>query len=333
MASPLVSVILPVYNAQDTLSDAIASLQQQTLVNFEVLIMDDGSTDDSLRIAQQAACDDHRFRVFAGPHRGLPAVLREAMQYSAAPYWARMDADDVAHPQRMERQYQLLSSDPRLGLCGSHVHIIGPTVALGYQRYEAWLNGLSTHEDIRKNLFVECPLAHPTFFGRREAYEESGGYMESPYPEDYDLVFRIYEKGWRLANVPECLLQWRHRPGRLSQTHPRYGLQAFRSLKRTYLRRLFRKPQLPLYQWGAGEVGKLWLREWYPSELVAVIDIHPRKIGRTIHGIPVIPPESLPGPGRAQCVVVVGAPGAREEIRHWFSGRGYQEGSDYVFAA
>ncbi len=86
------------------------------------------------------------------------------------------------------------------------------------------------------------------------------------------------------------------------------------------------------YQWGAGEVGKKWLREWQPKPL-AVVDINPRKIGRLIHDVPVIAPEELPPPGRAFVVIAVGAPGARNVIREWLTPRGYEEPRDFLFLA
>ena len=91
--------------------------------------------------------------------------------------------------------------------------------------------------------------------------------------------------------------------------------------------------RLEFYQWGAGEVGKTWLREWSDRRPEAVVDIAPRKIGKTIHGTLVIAPDDLPKPGNGFTVVAVGAPGAREEIREWFVSRGYVECVDFLFLA
>ena len=89
----------------------------------------------------------------------------------------------------------------------------------------------------------------------------------------------------------------------------------------------------PFYQWGAGEVGKRWLREWQERKPEAVVDINPRKIGRRIHDAPVIAPEDLPPPGETFVVVAVGAPGARTDIRDWLTPRGYEETRDFLFLA
>jgi FlaA1/EpsC-like NDP-sugar epimerase len=114
---------------------------------------------------------------------------------------------------------------------------------------------------------------------------------------------------------------------------PRYDEGAFRALKRHYLGHFPARAGRPLYQWGAGEVGKRWLREWGESAPVGVVDINPRKIGRTIHGVRVIAPEELPSPAACFVVVMVGTPGARDEIRGRLQPRGFRECEDYLFLA
>jgi hypothetical protein len=116
-------------------------------------------------------------------------------------------------------------------------------------------------------------------------------------------------------------------------TSPRYSPEQFRAVKRHHLVESVLPEDRPFYQWGAGRVGKPWLREWGSDAPVAVVDINPRKLGKRIHGVPVIPPDELPGPGRAFTLVAVGAPGARSEICGWFAERGYGEGADYVCIA
>ena len=100
---------------------------------------------------------------------------------------------------------------------------VPPAVVLGGAlRYERWLNSLATPQAIERDLFVECPLAHPTFFLRADAVATAGGYRDRGWPEDYDLLLRLWRAGGRLGTVPEVLLHWRERAGRLSRTHPSY---------------------------------------------------------------------------------------------------------------
>lgn len=116
-------------------------------------------------------------------------------------------------------------------------------------------------------------------------------------------------------------------------TSVRYSPEHFRAIKRHYLLQSYLRGETPFYQWGAGEEGKPWLREWEGRRPLAVVDITPRKVGRGLHGMRVIAPEDLPPPGTAFTVVAVRAPDARPEIRAWMTPRGYRELSDYLFLA
>ncbi|MCC6698030.1 MAG: glycosyltransferase [Candidatus Hydrogenedentes bacterium] len=335
MNTPAVSVLLPFRDAKETLGVAIASIRAQTLAGWELLLVDDGSRDESSSIAQHHASEDKRIRVFRHDPSGIVVALRLAQREAQGRYLARMDADDVSLPTRLEQQFRMMEDDQRLGLTGAQVRMAGPRVGSGRKRYETWLNGLRSHDAIIRDLFVECPIAHPAFMIRRDAHDKAGGYLDNGWAEDYDLVMRLWLVGVRFANVDRVLLEWKEQPGRLSMRDVRYSPERFRALKRHYLTRSYlRQPAKRTFtQWGAGEVGKLWLREWSAPTPAAVVDINPRKIGRTIHGIPVIAPDELPPPGRAFTVVAVGAPGARDEIREWMAPRGYVELEDYLFIA
>jgi glycosyltransferase involved in cell wall biosynthesis len=321
------------YNGTATLGESIASIIAQTCDDWEMIVFDDGSTDDSLAIAEQFAESDSRIRVMPSPHVGICAALRAACATAQGTFIARMDADDLCHPRRLEKQLDLMECQPNLALCGVQVAMMGNTIGEGRRRYEEWINSQNAHDEITKAIFIECPIAHPTFFMRRDWYEKVGGYTEGPWPEDYDLLMRLHVAGARFANVPEVLFQWRDHENRLSMSDERYGLPQFRALKRRYLFQTILADDRPFYQWGAGDVGKAWLREWGVTKPIAVVDIHPRKIGRVIHDVPVIAPEELPAPGEAPVLAAVGAPGAREDIRGWLMKAGYIEGRDLYFLA
>jgi glycosyltransferase involved in cell wall biosynthesis len=335
MGAPAVSVLLPFRDAADTLAEAIQSIRTQTFADWELLLVDDGSRDDSQAIAKQCATEDGRLRVLSIDSGGIVEALRLAAREARGQYLARMDADDVSMPERLARQVRLMESDPCLGMTGTQVRMTGPRVGTGRRRYENWMNALCDHDAMVRELFVECPIAHPAFMMRREAFDQAGGYVDLAWAEDYDLVMRFWLAGSRFGNVDQVLLEWRERPDRLSMRDPRYDPAQFRALKRHYLARSYLCEPMPrtFMQWGAGEVGKVWLREWTTPTPAAVVDIDPRKIGRTIHGIPVVSPDELPPPGRMFTVIAVGAPGARDEIRQWMTPRGYVELQDYLFIA
>jgi glycosyltransferase involved in cell wall biosynthesis len=333
MTPPQVSVVLPFHNAAGTLPLALASIQSQTLSALEILCVDDGSTDGGAAWVSTAAQHDSRVKLLSPGRVGLVNALRAGCAAATAARIARMDADDTSHPERLARQCTWLDSHPDMALCGTGVHISGPAASLGAQRYAAWLNALTTAADVAREIYVECPVAHPAFLFRRDAFDAVGGYDDAGWPEDYDLVLRLHAAGWTIGNVPEILLDWHDHHGRLSRNDPRYSPESFRACKRHYLLAGPLYNGQPFYQWGAGEVGKRWLREWGARRPVAVVDINPRKIGVTIHGYAVIAMEQLPPPGSTLTLVAVGAPDARTEIRAWCAAHHYEEGRDYLFIA
>ncbi|MEX2016610.1 MAG: glycosyltransferase family 2 protein, partial [Candidatus Hydrogenedentales bacterium] len=257
---PVVSVILPFFRDAATLAPAIDSILSQKSADFEVILYDDGAEGAARDVALNAAAQAPRVRVLGGAHVGIAVALQRGCAAARGRYIARMDADDVAHPERLAAQHALMESDARVALFGTQVVLSCEDIGSGRERYRELINALTTHEDLLRELYVECPLPHPTFFMRRDAYEAVGGYRAGEYPEDYDLVLRFVTAGYRLGKVARPLLHWRHRPDRLSMTDPRYGLDRFRALKREHLLATRLAGGRPFYQWGAGEVGKAWLR-------------------------------------------------------------------------
>ena len=330
---PTISVVIPCFNACETLASSLESILQQSFADFEVVWFDDGSTDEGAEMVESYAVRDPRIRLLRSEHVGIVEALRRACSAARGRYIARMDADDVAHPERLSRQVAYFERHPEMGLCGTQVRTVGEDIGTGRERYEAWINALTAHEEIVRDFFVECPVAHPTLMIRREVFEAVGGYEDRGWAEDYDLLMRCFGASVRMGNVPEPLLEWRNGAGRLSVRDERYSLPNFRALKRHYLFQSYLKDRTRFFQWGAGEVGKSWLAEWENLRPEAVAEVNPRKLGKVIHGTRVIAPLELPRPGEGFTVVAVGAPGAREDIRGWFSARGYTELEDFVFLA
>lgn len=332
----LVSVLLPCRDAAPWLPACIRSLEAQTLDRFEVLAVDDGSTDGTHELLAAWAARDRRVRLLATGGVGLVGALRLATERARGSLLARMDADDVARPERLAAQRAFLEADPATAACGTGVRLF-PRQALGsgYRRYERWLNGLQGPKAIARDLFVECPIAHPTLMIRASALRAVGGYRDAGWPEDYDLVLRLARRGYDLANLPERLLAWRARPGRLSRSSPRYGAEAFRRCKVHHLLRGALPADRPVVVWGGGRVGKAFARALAragrPAE--AFVDLDPRKVGQRIAGAPVLDPrdfgERLARGYRPYVLAAVGSPGARAEIRRELEGRGLRELADY----
>lgn len=330
---PRVSILIPCWNAADTLPDCLDSILEQTFQDWELIAVNDGSTDKTAEVLDDYANRDERIRAMHLPKVGIVEAPMRAVGELTGEYLARMDADDVCAPERIAKQVALLDDKPNLTLCGTGVWHLGLEAGEGRRRYFDWINSLVDHEILMRELFVECPIANPTLMIRREQFDLIGGYQDNGWAEDYDLILRCAIAGYHMENVPEPLLGWRHSDGRATMTNDRYSLTRFRALKQHYLGSLYPQMNDGFYQWGAGDVGKTWLKEWQNESPQAVVDINPRKIGKVIHGCTVIEPDELPSPGEGFTVVAVGAPGAREEIREWFQSRGYCERRDFVFLA
>lgn len=293
-----VCVLMPCRDASRHLPAAIASIQSQSFTDYEVVAVEDGSTDDTGAQLDAWARSDGRVRVIHTGPRGLVAALATGLAAARGELVARMDADDVAEPDRLEKQVALLDGDPRIAACGTGVRYFPDSrVRAGARRYEAWLNSLTTHEEIARDIFVECPIPHPTLVIRRHVLLGVGGYRELGWPEDYDLVLRLWAAGYRMAKVPEVLYGWRESPDRASRTDARYDDVEFRRIKIFFLRRTLLVAGRPAVIWGAGPVGKTFARELAAAgtPIAAFVDLDPHKIGQEIHGAPVLHPRQLGG--------------------------------------
>jgi glycosyltransferase involved in cell wall biosynthesis len=327
--TPQVSVLLPCRNAASTLDEALASLADQTFRDFEIIAVDDGSTDETPALLDEWRKRDARVRVICTPPGGIVAALDTAAAHVRGEWLARMDADDIAMPKRLERQMAFLDAYPDLVACGTRVRYVPKDqVRDGARRYEQWINSVVSWEEIERDLFVECPIPHPSLVISRTVFERVGGYRDAGWPEDYDLILRLWESGFRFGKVSDVLLEWREGPERLSRTDGRYGEEAFRRCKAHFLKH--RIAGRAVVVCGAGPIGKAFTKalkkEGHTVE--AFVDLDPRKIGQTIDGAPVVHPSTIDNYRAAYVVAAVGQRDARTEIRATLRAAGFREPQD-----
>lgn len=237
----MISIVLPVKNGGHYLTQAIHSLQTQTFSDFECWVIDDHSSDGaSKKLFNTLGHNDSRFKLIDNTGAGIIDALNTGLLHAKRPFIARMDADDIAHPERLAQQFDYLQQHPQVDFCATQIAFFSEQGAIqqGLNLYQEWINSLCDHADIVENMFVECTLPHPSFMLRRTALEKIGHYQDHGWPEDYDLVLRAYIAGLQFGKPNKILLQWRDHQQRLSRTaskqQQRYSKQQFFAAKAYY---------------------------------------------------------------------------------------------------
>lgn len=329
MAAPIVSVVLPVRDAEATVERAVRDVLRQSLAALELIVVDDGSRDGTRGQLEALARGDARIKVLDGEGKGVVHAANLGVRQAQATLIARMDADDECDPARLAVCVAALEGDPQLSGVGTQVEIFRDDcpVSPNLRAYQHWLNSLTTCERLFADRLVESPLCNPSLMLRREAFEWAGGWSEGDFPEDWELFLRLLGSGRNLRCVEQVLVRWRDHDARVTRTDPRYGLDRHLELKARFLKPLLRRP---VTMWGAGELGlKL-------SRLLGGVDrfveVNPNKIGMVIDGAPVVGLTAVGAPA-GHLVAAVGAKGARAKIRIFLKSEGWIEGRDFTCAA
>lgn len=238
----MISVILPVYNAELYIATAIRSVLDQTFGDFELLIYDDGSTDNSLKEIQQF--DDPRIRIFTSATNGnYVKNLNTGIDTAAGKYIIRMDADDICIPTRFEKQYAFVEKNPEVGVCGSSAYLFGDIKPYVWQLP-------ATDAAIKSMILFRIPFIHPSVIIRKQVLDEHQiRYRQELLPaEDYAFWCSLAGKT-AFANLPEVLLHYRQHAGQVSKTKKKKQQDACALARQTYFRDLFdSEADIALYQ-------------------------------------------------------------------------------------
>ena len=303
------SWLIPVHNGGSWLAEAVASAYAECGPSDEVVVVNDGSTDNAVAQLQSRA----RLRVIHKSRSGLVAALEAGRAACLGTYIARLDADDRALSGRMACQLTALERDQTLAAVGgkARLFIDKGKVPEGMAKYVAWVNGL---KDPHRELLVESPMLHPAVTFRASAVEAIGGYRTGDMPEDYDLWLRLVLAGYRIDNVRETVVEIRDHRERLTRTDSRYRQVAFDRCRRNFLEARVLPHPTRVVLWAGRRGGRPWLR-WLQQQghaLPAVIDITQSTVRAEI---PVMPPAALQHLDFDRLLVSVGTRGAREDIR------------------
>lgn len=330
-----VSVILPFFNAEQTIDRAIKSIAEQSYTDFEAILIDNNSTDKSLSIAKEWAKKDNRFHVTTEEKQGVVFASNKGFEITKGEYVARMDADDVAHPSRLQKQVDFLDCNPDYGAVAGLVEYIPHSEYTdGFKRYVNWSNSIITYEDLLKKQFVEMPLVNPTTMWRKEVANKNGMYQDGNFPEDYEMWLRWLSKGIKIAKIPEVVLKWYDSEERLTRTNPIYSNESFFKIKTEYLANWLKKnnPFHPnVVVWGASKNSRKRAKPLFDNgiEIEYYIDIKKR----TNLDREVIHYKSIPFSEEIFILVYMKQEDARNEIQSFLKSRGFVEGINYLLVS
>jgi glycosyltransferase involved in cell wall biosynthesis len=331
----VVSVILPFYNAESTIESAIRSISKQTFAFYECILIDNNSIDKSPEIAEKLTKADPRFKLVKEKRQGVVHASNKGSLEAKGKYIARMDADDEAHPQRLEKQLKFLEANPQFDAVASRAEYIPHQQnTLGFQNYVEWSNHLLSNEDILLNRFVEMPVINPTMMWKANSAKKFGLYHKGDFPEDYELWLRWLDKGAKIAKLPEVLVKWYDSAERLTRTSPVYSPEAFYKIKAKYLYQWLERnnPFHPeILVWGASRISRkrVEMLEKHGVKVKAFIETNTtRQTGRKIIHYKEIPPPSV-----AFIVTYITHKDIREKIREFLHKNGFNEGAHFLVAS
>ncbi|MCK0159481.1 glycosyltransferase [Allomuricauda sp. F6463D] len=333
MHTPKVSIIIPFKNTAHFLPECLDSIIDQTYTAWEVLAVNDHSTDKSFELLSTYSNKDNRIKVFNNKGSGIIPALQTGYSHSGGSFVTRMDSDDIMKPERLEVMINTLIENGTGHISVGQVQYFSNRgISNGYERYEQWLNRLTSRGNNFDEIYKECVIPSPCWMAYREDFEKSGGFQPNRYPEDYDLTFRFYEQGLKIIPCDQILHLWRDYDTRTSRTHEHYAQNYFLDIKLHYFLKLNYKTSRPLVIWGAGFKGKKIAKGLINKglEFIWLCD-NPKKIGKSIYGVELVHFEALQDLDNPQSIITVANEAAQKEIRVYFSKLGQSPMEDYFF--
>ena len=333
MEHPLISILIPFKNTAQFLTECLESVLQQDYRQWEVLAVDDKSTDDSYALVDSFTLRDHRIRLFRNTGDGIIAALRVAYANSSGILITRMDSDDIMPGNRLKAMAEnLVCHGPGHLALGKVKYFSIRGISDGYVRYQRWLNQLTATGSNFTEIYKECPVPSPCWMVFRKDLDKAGAFLPDRYPEDYDLCFRFYEAGLKCLPSNLTLHYWRDYDSRTSRNHPHYSQNYFLDIKLSYFLKLEHRPDATIAIWGAGFKGKSIARQLIASghRFLWFCD-NPKKIGKQIYGTPLLHYSELSAYPNAQSIITVANAKAQNDIRAYLASIGQRPATDYYF--
>lgn len=254
---PEISILMPVHNAEKYLVFCLESVVRQTFEDWELIVVDDFSTDNSKIILRNFAEKNSRIKTYENKSKGIIPALALAFENSSGQYITRMDADDIMPPNKLEYLHKIVCQGENIVATGTVRYFSDNTLSDGYLRYQNWLNDVLATGEFEKNIYRECVVASPNWMVHRSCFEKNIQFRNLSYPEDYDLVFQWYKKGYEIIGTNTLTHLWREHGDRTSRNSEIYQQESFFRLKTKYFIQIELKSNNKIQLIGAGKKGKL----------------------------------------------------------------------------
>lgn len=333
---PLVSIIMAVKDTEPYLPDCLDSIIHQTYTNWELIAVNDHSTDRTPEILNEYAAKDTRVRVFHSERHKLIPTLKEGYEHVKGELINRMDSDDKMPLDKIE---VLVNEWMKYGMgtiiAGGTEHFVDEgEVGGGFRRYEEWLNEVAKNGTHYQEIYQECVIPSHCWIIHKEDFDLVDAFNPEVYPEDYDLCFRFYKAGLKVVGIDKILHHWRDRSNRISRTWEEYKDNRYFNLKLRYFYELDRDTSRPLVVWGAGRNGKDFAKLILEREKTFhwVCD-NERKIGKDVYGIIMDDFKVISKLESPQILILVASPEDKIAIRKQLAVWSKKPVEDYWFFA
>lgn len=333
MHDKLISILIPFKNTAHFLSECLNSILEQSYQNWEVIAINDHSSDTSKKLVASYALKDSRIKVLDNNGSGIISALQTAYYNAKGEYITRMDSDDIMKPNRLKHMSDSLFKKGKGHIAVGQVRYFSERgISDGYSRYEKWLNTLTSKGTNYAEIYKECVIPSPCWLVHREDFDACHAFKPDRYPEDYDLTFRFYEKGLKVIPCNEILHLWRDYDTRTSRTHVHYAQNYFLDIKLHYFLKLDFNNKRPLVIWGAGFKGKKIAKGLLEKKIVFIwLCDNPKKIDKEIYGKRLYHFSKLEQLKKPQCIVTVANEDAQAEITKYLHSLYQIPKIDYFF--
>jgi glycosyltransferase involved in cell wall biosynthesis len=333
MSEPRISIVMAAKDEGLYIQNCIESTIQQTFEEWELIVVDDHSTDNTAEIIKDFAHRDTRVRYFKSEGNRLNGALLTAQKHIKAPLINRMDADDLMPDYKLNLMYHhWLKYGQRHVVAGGTQHFVDDgEVGDGFLRYDAWLNEVARLNRHWVEIYRECVIPSHCWLIHRDDFFKIGGFADC-YPEDYDLCFRFYKAGLKVIGLNKVLHYWRDTETRISKTWDEYKDNRYFELKLKYFFEIDFDPKRGIAVWGAGKNGKDLVTQllkrthnilWYTN--------NERKVGKDIYGIRLRNSVEIDKNESAQILIAISNPKEREEVKVELHRLELIEGTDFWF--